>query len=90
MQANLNEQSFTRRTLDRHIRQCNEVERASTEFLKSSLKTTYGINRQSTFIDFPGFNLIEQMPQDIMHVILKGVAPMEIKCVLKYLVLSGN
>lgn len=25
-----------------------------------------------------------------MHIILEGVAPMEIKCVLKYLVLSGH
>nr|XP_054587799.1 uncharacterized protein LOC129153069 [Nothobranchius furzeri] len=90
MQANFNEQSFTRRTLDGHIRQCKEIDRATTEFLKSSLKTTFGINRQSKLVDFPGFNLIEQMPQDIMHIILEGVAPMEIKCVLKYLVLSGN
>ncbi|KAM7366747.1 hypothetical protein PAMP_014697 [Pampus punctatissimus] len=28
--------------------------------------------------------------EDIMHIILEGVAPMEIKCVLKYLVLSGQ
>ncbi|KAL3967359.1 claudin [Sarotherodon galilaeus] len=90
MQENFNEHSFTRRTLDGHIRQCIEIERATTEFLKSSLKTTFGINRQSKLVDFPGFNLIEQMPQDIMHVILEGVAPMEIKCVLKYLVFSGN
>ncbi|CAI5689740.1 unnamed protein product [Oreochromis niloticus] len=80
---NFNEQSFTRRTLDGHIRQWIEIERATTEFLKSSLKMTFGINRQSKLVDFPGFNLIEQMSQDIVHVILEGVAPMEIKCVLK-------
>jgi len=90
MQRNFDEQSFTKRTLEKHLRQCLEIERATTEFLKSALKTTYGINRRSQLIDYPAFDLIEQTPQDIMHIILEGVAPMEIKCVLKYLVLSGQ
>jgi hypothetical protein len=34
--------------------------------------------------------LIKQTPQDIMHVIFEGVAPMEIKLVLKNLILSGQ
>ncbi|KAG7456398.1 hypothetical protein JOB18_008800 [Solea senegalensis] len=90
MQRNFDELSFTKRTLEKHMRQCLEIERASTDFLKSALKTTYGINRRSRLVDFPAFDLIQQMPQDIMHIILEGVAPMEIKCVLKYLVLSGQ
>lgn len=90
MQRKFDEKSFTKRTLERHLRQCLEIERASTEFLKSALKTTYGINRRSKLTDFPAFDLIEQTPQDIMHIILEGVAPLEIKCVLKYLVLSGQ
>lgn len=90
MQKNFDEKSFTKRTLEKHLRQCLEIERASTEFLKSALKTTYGVNRRSKLLDFPAFDLIEQTPQDIMHIILEGVAPMEIKCVLKYLVLSGQ
>ncbi|KAM7378811.1 hypothetical protein PAMP_004408 [Pampus punctatissimus] len=89
MQINFNEESFTKRTMEKHIRQCHEIEIACTDFLKSALKTTYGINRRSKLVDFPAFDLIQQTPQDIMHIILEGVAPMEIKCVLKYLVLSG-
>ncbi|KAM7380069.1 hypothetical protein PAMP_003389 [Pampus punctatissimus] len=69
-------ESFTKRTMEKHIRQCHEIEKGCTDFLKSALKTTYGINRRSKL--------------DIMHIILEGVAPMEIKCVLKYLVLSGQ
>lgn len=76
--------------MDKHIRQCLEIERASTDFLKSALKTTYGINRRSKLVDFPAFDLIQQTPQDIMHIILEGVAPMGIKYVLKHLVLSGQ
>lgn len=90
MQENFDEKSFTERTLNRHIRQCLEMERASTDFLKSALRTTYEINRRSKLVDFPAFDLIQQTPQDIMHIILEGVAPMEIKCVLKHLVLSGQ
>lgn len=89
MQRNFDEKDFTPRTLDNHIRQCQEIERASTDFLKTSLMTTYGLNRKSKLIDFPGFDLIQQTPQDIMHVMLEGVVPYEIKCVLKYLILSG-
>jgi len=76
--------------VEKHIRQCIEIEKATTDFLKSALKTTYGINRRSMLVDFPAFDLIQQTPQDIMHIILEGVAPMEIKCVLKHLVLSGQ
>lgn len=90
MQENFDVKSFTERTLDKHIRQCHEIEKASTDFLKSALKTTYGINRRSKLVDFPAFDLIQQTPQDIMHIILEGVAPMEIKYVLKHLVLSGQ
>ncbi|XP_034057976.1 uncharacterized protein LOC117536966 isoform X2 [Gymnodraco acuticeps] len=90
MQINFDEQCFTKRTVEKHIRQCIEIERASTEFLKSALKTTYGINRKSKLVEFPAIDLIQQTPQDIMHIILEGIAPMEIKCVLKYLILSGQ
>lgn len=76
------------RTLDRHIRQCCEIEKASTDFLRNRLNTTYGINRKSKLVEFPVFKLIQQTPQDI--IILEGIDPLEIKCVLKHLVLSGQ
>jgi len=90
MQMFFNEDNFEQRTLERHIRQCSDIEKASTEYLRNSLKTTYGINRRSKVMDFPAFNLIQQTPQDIMHVILEGIAPLEIKCMLKQLVLLGQ
>lgn len=90
MQIHFNEESFTKRTIEKHIQQCREIEKASADFLKSALKTTYGINRRSKMVDFPAFDLIRQTPHDVMHIILEGVALMEIKCVLKYPVLSGQ
>lgn len=90
MQIYFDEQHFSKRTMETHVRQCLQIERASTEYLKSALQTTYGINRRSRLVDFPGFDLIEQTPQDLIHIVLEGVAPMTIKLVLKHLVLSGQ
>lgn len=90
MQTIFEENGFVKRTLEKHIRQCDEIEKASTDSLKASLRTTYGINRRSGVIDIPAFDLIKQTPQDIMHVVFEGVAPMEIKLVLKRLFLSGE
>lgn len=78
------------RTLKNHMKQCREIERARTDLLKNALKTTYGISRRSKLTDFPAYDLIQQTPQDIMHVMLEGVVPQEMKCALKYLILSGD
>ncbi|MEQ2316370.1 hypothetical protein AMECASPLE_031891 [Ameca splendens] len=80
---------FVERTLEKHIRQCKEIDRACTDTLKASLRTTYGINRKSHLLDVPAFDLIRQTPQDIMHFILECVAPMKIKLILKLLILPG-
>ncbi|XP_051806278.1 uncharacterized protein LOC127534635 isoform X1 [Acanthochromis polyacanthus] len=88
MQHIFEENKFVKRMLEKHIRQCLKIDKACTDFLKASLKTTYGINRRSRLVDIPAFDLITQSPQDIMHVIFEGVAPMEIKLVLKHLILS--
>ncbi|XP_030231383.1 uncharacterized protein LOC115557593 [Gadus morhua] len=85
MQGQFNEDLFVKRTMASHNSQCNDIEKTNTDFLK----TTYGINRRSKLTEFPHFDIINQTPQDIMHVILEGVAPYEIKCVLKHL-LSGH
>ncbi|KAL4009325.1 hypothetical protein ACER0C_003177 [Sarotherodon galilaeus] len=90
MQEKFNEDLFVKRTMASHNRQCNDIEKASTDFLKDNLKITYGINRRSKLTESPHVDIINQTPQDIMHVILEGVAPYEIKCVLKNLVLSGQ
>ena len=90
MQLYFDEDYFEGRTIERHMRQCSDIEIANTESLRNSLKTTFGINRRSKLVEFPAFNLIQQTPQDIMHVILEGIAPLEIKCVMKHLVLLGQ
>ncbi|XP_022616414.1 uncharacterized protein LOC111232973 isoform X2 [Seriola dumerili] len=89
MQNNFVEQSFTKRTMEKHKPQCDKLKRAVT-FLKSTLKPNNIKNRKGKLVDFPSFDVIQQTPRDIKHVILERVAPMEIKCVLKHLVISGQ
>ena len=40
MQGQFNEELFVKRTMASHIRQCADIEKASTDFLKENLKTT--------------------------------------------------
>lgn len=82
MQSHISENAFTKRTFKRHIRQTHEIEKSDTVLLRNNLRTTYGII-------WDAFDIIQQTPQDIMHVILEGIAPLEIKSVLHHLVQSG-
>ena len=46
--------------------------------------TTYGVNRKSILNDILHFHVASgQMPQDLMHVILEGVLPLEMKLMFK-------
>ena len=40
-------------------------------------------------MEFPAFDILQQTHQDIMHVILEGTTPLEIKIVSDYLIQSG-
>lgn len=75
--SNLRKIFFVKMTKVSHNRQCNDIEKANTDFLKYNLKMTYGINRRSKLTEYPHFDIINQIPLDIMHVILEGVAPYE-------------
>ena len=84
------EDDFTKRALKRDIRQTDEIEKADTDFLRNCFRTTYGINRRSNLVEFPAFDIVQQTPLDIVHAILEGTAPLEIKNVLHHLVQSGR
>ena len=40
---------------------------------KNDLKVTYGINHERLLCELDNFDLTTQLPQDIMHTLLKGV-----------------
>lgn len=50
---------------------------------------TYGINRESKIADAEGFDITEQLPEDIMHVLLEGVAPAHLGLFLKEILIKN-
>ena len=51
--------------------------------MSSSDSVTYGVNQRSTLNDLFGFHVADgQLSQDIMHILLEGVLPYELKLML--------
>ena len=50
--------------------------------------TTYGINYSSPLNDIDDFHVVDQLPQDIMHILLEGVIPYEVSLMLIYFVVD--
>lgn len=49
---------------------------------------TYGINYSSILNDIDNFHVVNQLPQDIMHVLLEGVIPYELKLLLTHYIVQ--
>lgn len=90
MQTYFTEEDFLIRTLNRHLQQCSTIENAPTESLAEHFSTTYGINRRSALCDAPYFDVCQQIPPDIMHILLEGVVPYTTKLVLYYFIYKTN
>ena len=78
----------SKRDLASHITQCKNIENAQSKALKDHLSTTYGIVSRSPLLDIEYFNLITQVPQDIMHVILEGVAQYDIRLIICHYIID--
>ena len=51
--------------------------------MSESDSVTYGINYRSPLNDLYGFHVADgQLPQDVMHLLLEGVIPYELKLML--------
>lgn len=54
-----------------------------TRTIIASFNSTYGVNYNSILNEIPLFNVADwQLPQDVMHILLEGVLPLEIKLLL--------
>lgn len=52
---------------------------------------TYGVNYHSVLNDLTYFHVADnQLPQDVMHVLLEGVVPYTIKCMLQSMICSKH
>jgi hypothetical protein len=82
VQTNFIESAFDLRTPKDHDDQVSSLSSAS--YVENSIK--YGINRKSALDDIPNFSVARNLPHDIMHDILEGVIPYEMKLLLEFLV----
>lgn len=83
MQTNFNEKDFILRPLDRYDQQTAEIGMARTARLRDRLSMAYGINVRSEARNFPHFDIINMVPEDIMHVLFEGIVLSEIRLVLR-------
>lgn len=90
MQTKFREEDFTALTQQNYIQKCRALRQAGTKGLQERLKTVYGINRETMLLQCPNFNIIDHTPFDIMHVMLEGIIPYEVKQVLCKLIMEDN
>lgn len=76
--------AFQLRTPELHEYQCSLLKGP----LASFNSTTHGVNYRGILNDIPLFNVADwQLPQDVMHVLLEGVLPLEIKLLLHHFII---
>lgn len=67
------------RTMESHTRHCSALGGA----LNGHIATTYGVARNSILNTLQHVNVINGLPPDIMHDVLEGMLPLEVKLLLK-------
>ncbi|EDO35139.1 predicted protein [Nematostella vectensis] len=85
VQSNFLEENFHARSLQEHLHYLDSIKECEDSLLQH-LSMVYGVNRASILLDFPYFDVCEQMPQDVMHVLFEGVIPYTVKLVLHHFI----
>ena len=70
---------FIPRTKEAHEYHCSLLDGP----LAGQDSTTYGVNFRSPLNELDNFNVVHNLPQDIMHILFEGVVPYEISLMLK-------
>ena len=74
------EEEFTLRTKDAHKEQCDMMSDDVSQAERQYYSKVYGINRSSAISHLDHFDITKQLPQDVMHVLLEGVVPLNSPC----------
>lgn len=82
MQICFREEQFTLLNLEQYKQDCLKLMAARNKGEFKRLSRDLGINRQSSMVRCPDFDLTKHIPMDIMHVLQEGVIMYELKCVL--------
>ena len=76
------ESDYELRTPQNHSNQVQEILGPSG----ATKSIEYGINRKSILDDIPNFSVAANIPHHIMHDLLEGVVPYEMKLMLRQLI----
>lgn len=84
LHENINNMVYERRTIDNYTEQLRNVENE----ISKTITTETGIQKHCVLNNLKFFHLTKNFGLDTMHDLLEGVVPYEIKCILRYMVLS--
>lgn len=70
MQTKFEEEEFVLRTKELHEYHLQQLE--ENEGLRNHFSKEYGVNKKSILLNAPYFDVTEQLPQDVMHIVLEG------------------
>ena len=79
-----NEAEFDLRSPSNHADQCRALQGSNSH----EASVEYGINRQAALEKIPGFSVTLCLPHDVMHDLLEGVIPHEMKLLLQHCLIS--
>lgn len=75
------------RSKDQHIKHCQYIDRPGMSYSeRDHYSKVYGVNRTSILCELPHFDVTQQLPQDLMQVLLEGVFHIHVNEILIYLV----
>lgn len=79
------------RRLEDYLQQCQYITKPDiSDSEKSHYSKVYGINRMTILNELPYFDVTENLPQDLMHVLLEGVFPCHLEQLLNYIVYESS
>jgi len=87
LSAHFHSEAYDKRNDRKHSQDLKEIE----SDVSGHYSKTYGINQRSVLMDVNYFSIFEGgLPHDLMHDLLEGLVPLEIKHLLSYYVSSGT
>ncbi|XP_034934923.1 uncharacterized protein, partial [Chelonus insularis] len=82
-------EDFILRNLDNHEDHLNAInEPNSSKGASDFWKKTYGINRRSSLMNIPHFDITAGLPQDCMHVLIEGVTEITCRLFLCHIIMN--
>ena len=71
MQRLFSEELLVTKNKELYEQHCSEIENSETERNRQELEIAYGLNKGSYLDNFKELDVTEQLPQDIMHILLE-------------------